>query len=120
MSSAADAATVDAYIAAFPAPVQARLQEIRRVIRRAAPASAEAISYRIPAMTIGGATVLYFAGWKHHISLYPAPVGDDPDLETELRPLRSGQSTLKFPLAVPLPVDLIEAVVRSRVAAIAS
>jgi uncharacterized protein YdhG (YjbR/CyaY superfamily) len=86
----------------------------------AAPASIETISYRIPATTVGGATVLYFAGWKQHISLYPAPVGDDADVERQLRPFRSGQSTLKFPLAQPSPLDLIERVVRSRVAAVPS
>ena len=113
----ADDPSVDAYIATFAGLAHERLGEMRALIRQAAPELAETISYRIPAMTIGGKTVLYFAGWKHHISLYPAPVGDDPALEQQLARYRSGRSTLKFPLAQPLPVALIEALVRTRVGA---
>src|SRR5438105_810732 len=80
----ADDPSVDAYIATFAGLAHERLGEMRALIRQAAPELAETISYRIPAMTIGGKTVLYFAGWKHHISLYPAPVGEDPALEQQL------------------------------------
>ena len=30
------------------------------------------ISYKTPAYTLHGEVVLYFAGWTHHYSLYPA------------------------------------------------
>ena len=56
--------------------------------------------------TRGGRPLLYFAGWKRHISLYPAPAGDEA-LERRLAPYRSAKSTLKFPLSRPVPYDLI-------------
>jgi uncharacterized protein YdhG (YjbR/CyaY superfamily) len=104
-------ASVDDYIGSFPPDVQVVLGEVRRVILGAVPAAGETISYQMPAITLGGQPLLYFAGWKHHISLYPAPVGDE-DLERQLGRYRSGRSTLKFSLAEPVPYDLIERVAR--------
>jgi uncharacterized protein YdhG (YjbR/CyaY superfamily) len=50
--------------------------------------------------------VVYFAGWKHHVSVYPVPHGDD-GLAAELAPYLAGKGTLKFPLAKPIPYSLI-------------
>jgi uncharacterized protein YdhG (YjbR/CyaY superfamily) len=55
---------------------------------------------------LDGVMLLYFAGWKHHVSIYPAPAGND-QLEQELAPYRSAKSTLKFPIREPVPYDLI-------------
>ena len=64
--------SVDEYIAAQPAASQVALGRIRCAIRAAAWGAEEGISYKIPAYTLNGAVVLYFAGWKQHYSLYPA------------------------------------------------
>jgi uncharacterized protein YdhG (YjbR/CyaY superfamily) len=104
-------ASVDDYIGSFPADVQPLLGKVRQAILAAVPGAGETISYQIPTITLGGKRLLYFAGWKHHISLYPAPRGDEA-LERQLGPYRSEKSTLKFPLAEPVPYDLIEQVAR--------
>jgi uncharacterized protein YdhG (YjbR/CyaY superfamily) len=62
---------IDEYIADFP-PVQSVLERVRSTIRKALPGAEEVISYRIPAFRLHGSTVLYFAGWKKHYSLYPS------------------------------------------------
>lgn len=103
-------ASVDEYIGSFPADVQAILEEVRRTIRNAVPTAGETISYHIPTITLNSTSLLYFAGWKHHISLYPAPMGDEA-FEQALAPYRSAKSTVKFPLSKPIPYDLIERVV---------
>ena len=77
--------SVEEYIASFPADVQEALQEIRRHCHAAVPGSGEMISYGIPTITLGGKYVVYFAGWAHHISVYPVPDGDE-SLSTELAP----------------------------------
>ena len=69
--------SVDEYIAQFPGDVQDILQEVRRRCHAAVPGSGEMISYGIPTVTLGGKYVVYFAGWAHHISVYPVPSGDD-------------------------------------------
>ena len=98
--------SVEEYIASFPADVQEALQEIRRRCHAAVPGSGEMISYGIPTITLGGKYVLYFAGWAHHISVYPVPDGDE-SLSTELAPYRAAKGTLKFPLRKPVPYELI-------------
>lgn len=100
-------ATTDDYIDAFPADVQVVLREVRGRIRKALPTASETISYGIPTFTIGGRYVVYFAGWKQHISVYPIPSGDAA-FQREIEPYRAGKGTLKFPLAEPIPYDLVE------------
>ncbi|WP_395401407.1 iron chaperone [Arthrobacter sp. UC242_113] len=99
--------SVDDYIVQFPADVQDVLQEVRRRCRAAVPGSGETISYGIPTVTLDGKHVVYFAGWAHHISVYPVPAGDDA-FQAEIAPFRAAKGTLKFPLGKPLPYDLIE------------
>jgi uncharacterized protein YdhG (YjbR/CyaY superfamily) len=106
-------ASVDDYIGSFPADVQAILEEVRRTIRRVVPSAGETISYQIPTITLEGIPLLYFAGWKHHVSLYPAPTGDEA-FERELAPYRSAKSTVKFALGKPVPHNLIERLVALR------
>jgi uncharacterized protein YdhG (YjbR/CyaY superfamily) len=104
-------ASVDSYIGSFPADVREILEKARRTILDAIPAAAEKISYQIPTITLNGAPLLYFAGWKHHISIYPVPSGDEA-FERQVEPYRSAKSTLKFPLSRPVPYDLIERAAR--------
>ena len=103
-------ASVDEYLASFPPDVRAILQQIRRGIRKAIPGAGdtvgETISYGIPAITLNGRTLVYFAGWKHHVSLYPVPEGDAV-FEAEIAPFRAAKGTLRFPLDKPIPYDLI-------------
>lgn len=102
-------ATVDEYIASFPHDVRIILEVIRRRIRAAVPEAAETISYQIPTFTLDGSAFVYFAGWKHHVAVYPIPSGDEA-FEQELAPYRAAKGTLKFPLKQPVPFDLIERV----------
>jgi uncharacterized protein YdhG (YjbR/CyaY superfamily) len=104
---AATPATIDDYIETFPPDVQAILREVRRRIRSTVPTADETISYGIPTFTLGGRYLVYFAGWKHHISVYPVPTGD-ATFEREIDPFRAGKGTLKFPLDKPIPYELIE------------
>ena len=100
------AADVDDYIASFPEDVQAVLEQVRDVIHQAVPGAGEKISYKIPAITLEGRYVVYFAGWKHHVSLYPVPAGDAA-FQDEIAPFRVSTGTVHFPLDKPIPYDLI-------------
>jgi len=104
-------ATIDDYIGSFPEDVQPILQQVRDTIGDVAPGVDETISYGIPSMTLDGRYLVYFAGWKNHISVYPAPDGDE-SFERQIAPYRASKGTLKFPLRKPVPYDLIEQVVQ--------
>jgi uncharacterized protein YdhG (YjbR/CyaY superfamily) len=99
--------TVDEYIASFPEEYRPILENVRRTMRSAAPGTEETISYGIPTFTLNGRYVIYFAGWKRHISIYPIPQGDDA-LQRDLAPYVAAKGTLRFPLDKPIPYDLIE------------
>lgn len=98
--------TIDDYIGSFPGDVRPTLEAVRHAIRNAAPHAQEGISYGIPAFALDGRFVVWFAGWKRHISLYPIPSGD-PALTAELAPYVAAKGTLRFPLAEPIPLDLV-------------
>jgi len=108
-------ALVDEYIAKFPADVQNVLMEVRVTMQAAAPGAEEKISYGIPTFVVDGKYLIYFAGWKKHISIYPVPVGDDAFNE-KIAPYVAGKGTLKFPLDEPLPMKLISKMVKLRLA----
>ena len=104
---------IDAYIARFPADVQAILQQIRQTIRDAASGAQEKISYQMPTFYLHG-NLVYFAAWKQHIGLYP-PVAGDEELRQEAAVYAGEKGNLQFPLDQPIPYDLIRRIVQARV-----
>lgn len=103
---AGQAATIDEYIATRPQDVQAMLTQIRHRMHDCLPDAVETISYGMPTMTLGGRNLIHFGAWKSHIAVYPVPAADAA-LEQEIAPYRSGKGTLRFPIAKPIPYDLI-------------
>lgn len=104
---------IDEYIASFPNDVQKILEKIRTTIQKAAPNAEEKISYQMPAFTLKGGLV-YFAAYKNHIGLYPAPRGIEK-FKKELSVYEGGKGTIKFPLDKPIPFDLISKIVKFKV-----
>lgn len=105
--------SIDSYISTFPPEVQSILEEIRAMIKSVAPQAEETISYQIPCFQLNGRYLIYFAAYKKHISLYPAPYGV-PEFADALARYGAGKGTLKFPLDQPIPYDLIEKVIQYR------
>jgi uncharacterized protein YdhG (YjbR/CyaY superfamily) len=73
------------------------------------PGTEERISYGIPTFTLDGRYVVYFSGWKEHVSVYPIPDAD-PALAQAIKPYMAGKGTLKFALGKPIPIELIQRV----------
>jgi uncharacterized protein YdhG (YjbR/CyaY superfamily) len=109
-----DFKSVDEYIASQPKGVQPILGRLRDIIRKAVPGADEVISYQIPTYNLHGATVLYFAGWKQHYSLYPATQLLLAAFQDELAPYKISKGTIRFPLSQPFPLKLIERIVKFR------
>ena len=104
---------IDEYISTFPEEVQEILEEIRTVIRNAAPDAEETISYQIPTFTLNG-NLVHFAAYKKHIGFYPAPSGIEK-FKKELSVYEGAKGSIKFPLDKPIPYDLIRKIVAFRV-----
>jgi len=101
---------VDAYIAAQPKNVAAKLKQLRQTVRSAAPEAQEIISYGMPAYKYHGRLV-YFGAFKNHISFYPRPSGSTT-LQKELSQYKGAKGTVKLPLDKPLPLGLIRKIVK--------
>ncbi len=107
------ALTTDEYIAQFPPDVRGILQNLRAVIKEAAPEATEKISYQMPTFYLNG-NLVHFAAYARHIGFYPAPSGIEAFKE-ELSPYKGAKGSVQFPLDKPLPMDLISRIVRFRV-----
>ncbi|HKE19864.1 MAG TPA: DUF1801 domain-containing protein [Kofleriaceae bacterium] len=112
-------ASVDAYIASHREATRRVLQRVRRIIRKAVPGAEEVISYQIPTYKLDGRSVIYFAGWQRHYSVYPATSLVVATFADELAPYEVSKGTIRFPLSGPIPAALIEniAVLRANEAA---
>ena len=106
-------ATIDEYIAQCPAEVQPVLQQLRALIRAAAPEAREKISYGMPGFEQKGSLV-WFAAFKGHIGFYPTGSGVAAFKE-ELATYKTSKGAVQFPLGQPLPAELITRMVRFKV-----
>jgi uncharacterized protein YdhG (YjbR/CyaY superfamily) len=107
-----DFKSVDDYIASQPEAVQVALKRVRSIFRKAVPEAEEAISYQIPTYKLDGGPIIYFAGWRQHYSIYPVTGQLASAFQDDLAPYKVSKGTIRFPLSEPVPVKLIERIVK--------
>jgi uncharacterized protein YdhG (YjbR/CyaY superfamily) len=105
---------IDEYIALFPKETQGRLNQVRATIKKAAPKAEEIISYGMPTFILNDTYLVYFAGYKNHIGLYPAPVKNE-SFKKDLSVYKTGKGSVQFPLDKPIPLQLITRIVKFRI-----
>ena len=107
---------VDEYLAGIPEPARSTLKKLRATIRSAVPSEAtEAISYRIPTIKYKG-SLLAFAAFSKHCSLFPMSYATIAALENELKRFEVSKGTIRFPVDKPLPATLVKKLVKARIA----
>ncbi|HEY0751580.1 MAG TPA: DUF1801 domain-containing protein [Chitinophagaceae bacterium] len=104
---------IDDYISGFEGNVKAKLEEIRAIIRKAAPTATETISYSMPAFKMNKVLV-YFAGYNHHIGFYPTPSAIEK-FAKELTGYTTSKGAVQFPIDQTLPKQLIQDMVSFRI-----
>ena len=105
--------TIDEYIAQFPPEIQARLVEMRAVIKATAPQVSEKISYQMPTFYLKG-NLVHFAVHKTHIGFYPAPSSIVHFID-ELAGYEYSKGAIRFLLNQPTPLDLVQRITAFRV-----
>jgi uncharacterized protein YdhG (YjbR/CyaY superfamily) len=106
---------IDEYIAGFPEGIQKVLEEMRKTIKMATPEAEETISYNMPTFKLNGSYLIYFAGWKNHVSIYPFSSAMETSINEASAYKTSGKGTIQFPANEPLPLDLITKIVKFRI-----
>ena len=108
--------TVNQYLATVPEPARSTLKKIRAAIRAAAPAeTTEIISYGMPMYKYKG-TLLGFAAFPKHCSLFLATPALLKLFKDELSGYEILKGTIRFPVNEPLPSSLVKQIVKARVA----
>jgi uncharacterized protein YdhG (YjbR/CyaY superfamily) len=107
--------TVADCIATFPPATQKLMRQVRATIKKAAPKAEEGIGYGMPAYKLNGKPLVYFSGYKSHIGFYATPTGHS-EFKKELSKYKQGKGSVQFPLDEPMPLKLIERIVKFRVA----
>jgi uncharacterized protein YdhG (YjbR/CyaY superfamily) len=80
----------------------------------AVPRAEEVISYKMPTYKLRDQTVLHFAAWKNHYSLYAATASVVAAFGRELAPYDVIKGTIRFPHSEPVPEKLIERIAKFR------
>ncbi len=104
---------IEDYLLNFPQDVQAKLRAMRATIVAAAPDAVEKISYQMPTFVLEG-NLVHFAAFKNHIGFYPTPSAIVEFCE-QLKAYKCSKGAIQFPLDMPLPLELIEQIVKFRV-----
>jgi uncharacterized protein YdhG (YjbR/CyaY superfamily) len=111
--------TIDEYLAGVPEPARSTLNEIRAVIRSAAPPeAAEIISYKIPAFK-HKQVLIWFAAFANHCSLFPTAAVID-QFKNDLKGYTLSKGTIQFPIDKPLPSAVVKKMVKARISQIES
>lgn len=98
-------ADVEAYLSSLPSARRALVVQVRVALLSGIPEGEDGIAYDMPVLKVGGRSMVHYAAWASHLSIYPAP--DDPALQDELAPYVAGKGTLHFPYDRPLPIELV-------------
>lgn len=109
--------TTEEYMATVPETSIGKAHEIREIIRKAVPKATEVISYNIPAFKLDKVLV-WFAGYKGHIGFYPGGTAIGV-FQDDLSKYKTSKGAIQFPLDKPLPVSLINKIVKYRIKEVA-
>jgi uncharacterized protein YdhG (YjbR/CyaY superfamily) len=107
---------IDRILADLPADQRTALQALRQTISAVAPEAVEAISYSVPAFRYRGRPLVSYGASKSHIAFYVmSPAAMDAHRE-QLASYDTTKGAIRYQPDRPLPVDLVTAIVRTRMA----
>jgi uncharacterized protein YdhG (YjbR/CyaY superfamily) len=101
------------YIADSSKETRAKLRQMRKSIRAAAPGSKEDLKWGMPSFSYKRILVM-FAAFKNHIGFFPTPSAMKA-FSKELSKYKTGKGSIQFPLDKPLPLALIRKITKFRV-----
>jgi uncharacterized protein YdhG (YjbR/CyaY superfamily) len=109
-------ASVEAYLAACSADSRAALEHLRAMIKAAAPEATETISYQMPAFRAHGRVLVWMGAFRDHCSFFPGSMALIEAHREELAGYHVAKGTIQFRPDKPLPMAVVEAIVKARLA----
>lgn len=110
----AEFTTIDEYISQYPPEIREIMNTMRAAIKKAAPEAGEKISWGMATFVLHG-NLVHFSAQKKHLGFHPAPSAIEK-FQSELSAYHCSKGTVQFPYGQPLPLELIDKMVRFRVA----
>lgn len=107
---------IAAYHAKFPPAVRRALRELRTAIMAAAPGAEPHFSYQMPGFRLDGKTLVWYAAWTSHLSLYPIGPEIVAQHARALARCTCSKGTVRFPLDAPPSATLVRTLVKARIA----
>jgi uncharacterized protein YdhG (YjbR/CyaY superfamily) len=115
MSVKRNPTTIDEYLASVEPEQRAVLQKLRQTIHAAASTAEECISYGIPAFRLNGRSLVFFGAWANHCSFYPGNSTTLKNFRDDLKSFQVSKGTIRFSPDRPLPLALVEKLVKARI-----
>jgi len=106
--------TIDEYLATQAMDKRVALENLRQVIRAAAPDAEECISYQLPAFRLNGMLVA-FGATANHCAFYLMSSTTLEAFKGDLEHYQTSKGTIRFAADRPLPERLVRRMVEARV-----
>jgi uncharacterized protein YdhG (YjbR/CyaY superfamily) len=116
MSPAEATAWIDARLAGLPADQRTALEDLRATIAAAAPEATETKSYSMPAFHYHGRDLVSYDAFKSHCSLFPMGSEVIERHAARFVDFSTSKGTLQFTPEHPIPTELVELIIRERMA----
>ena len=107
---------VDEYLSALPAAQRAALETLRAQLRTLLPGATEVISYRLPTFRYRDRMIVSYGATGAHCALYALSNTLLEPFRERLREFQTGKGTVRFTPEHPIPSDIVEALVRAKMA----
>ena len=107
---------IDAYLAALPPTRRETLETLRAQLHAILPGATEVISYRLPTLRYRNRMIVSYGATSSHCALYVLSGTLLDPFREQLRGFQAGKGTLRFSPEHPIPPDLVQALVRAKMA----
>jgi uncharacterized protein YdhG (YjbR/CyaY superfamily) len=107
---------IDLYLAGLEEPKRSTLQHLRETILAVVPEAEEGMYYSFPAFWLNEKAIAGFAAFKGHLSYLPHSGSVLSALGPDVSDYATSKGVLQFRADVPIPRDLVERLVKTRIA----